>query len=572
MTKMLSCAGGVCAVNGMPVINQGDARIAKSTYGKGITADCYDASICSLVLAALANRDLTALPTPSGRTKLFDQIPATEGIPKELNQLAWLENNAGTSQAFYFPEVLADFGPLFQTSPDPRVYIPDDDVVFTSDHGATFRDFVSPATTHITNEYVKQLMDNDFAVMLGFLWTTPTADAGGKVTFTLGGTHKLVVSGYRDGAYPLRVNDIFDANQQWTRLVPLSQSTRSFGAAGVTQDALDASALAPLPSRFYLEFENFTEPTRPVCVITQIDAVSLNWRPPQRTLNWHWGAGWTHLMPFDGGGQYYLLAYNSNTGDVHFDKFTAAGSQTVWSGKWGQGWTSFAPFTWKNEPHLIAYNRNTGVVHFDHVRPDLKGSYTVWSGVWAKGFTHLSPFVIGGEPHFIAYNSDSGLVHFDRIGSDLHGSFTRFEYTWAAGWSTFMPFILEGEPHFIAYNMSNGTVHFDRIGRQGQLGGAKAGNDLFLDIRWKATWGAGWTHFVSLVWDGLPHFFAYNSQSGDIHFDRVGKDADGYTPLWTGTTSKGFTSAAPFVLDQKPYIVLYNQASGEVAYLSAIGL
>lgn len=139
MTKLLSCDNsGQCTVNGMPVINQDDPRIAQSTYGLKQIADCYDASVCSLVLAALATRDPTM--TPMGRTLEFDRIPATNGIPKELNQLAWQEHTSGSAHAFYFSEVLADFGPLYQSSPNPRQYNGAATVLYTSDHGAVFRD------------------------------------------------------------------------------------------------------------------------------------------------------------------------------------------------------------------------------------------------------------------------------------------------------------------------------------------------------------------------------------------------------------------------------------------------
>lgn len=324
-------------------------------------------------------------------------------------------------------------------------------------------------TTHITNEYIKASLDNDLAVMFGFRWTSPKANRDGSVTLEISGFHKVVVSGYRTGPYPLRINDIFDDRQQWVRLIRFKDSTRPFDSAGGTGKATTPESMSQLNSSFYLEFEGHTAPNDDVCVVTQIDAISLNWRPPQRSLTWHWGTGWTHFAPFTVAGASHFLAYNTATGDIHLDKFIPDGSQGIWSGKLAIGWTTLMPFTHQQTPHFVAYNSHTGAVQFYRTSANLQGLDSVWAGLWGKGFTHFHPFEIDSVAHFIAYNANSGLVHFDRINASLMGSSTRFEANWATGWSAFMPFVLEERPHFVAYNTSSGEVHLDRISQQGGL-------------------------------------------------------------------------------------------------------
>ena len=328
MPKLLSPeSNGVCLVNAMPIISEGDPRVADSIFWTNVPPipvpppagvdsiptwktfiqgfSCYDASICSIAIAVLASRNYPG--APGGRTKVFESIPATDAlpapatlpaIPKELNQLAWQMNTAGTSQAFYYPEILADFGPVFQPNPpeDPFVYAGGSNLVFTSNFGAAFCDVTTLTTAHITDEYVIALLQNDFGVQIGFLWTVPTPSPTDTnvVTLVPGETHRLVVSGIRNGEYPLQVNDIFNGLQQWTRLVPIAQSSRSFGTGGVGSEAI--TNLAQLPSGFISNLRTAWRQQRPRSVgKDQIDAFSLSIGSASQTVfEATWGE-WTHL-------------------------------------------------------------------------------------------------------------------------------------------------------------------------------------------------------------------------------------------------------------------------------------
>ncbi len=207
--------------------------------------------------AVIADANNKITPRSGSRTLTWENITASRGIPVEINRFAYQLIFGGTPNALYYPEFLADLGPLYQLSTteiDPYNYgkLPAS-VVFTSNHGVSFRDFVTSNTTHITNQYVIALMNKDFGVMVGFIWTTPSA-TGDVVTLTLGETHKLVFSGYRAGTYPLRVNNTFDKGQQWVRLLPFDQATRPLGAIGLGPANIDPVSLAAV---FEVGFGNF---------------------------------------------------------------------------------------------------------------------------------------------------------------------------------------------------------------------------------------------------------------------------------------------------------------------------
>jgi len=186
----LSVSSSEYQIRSMPVLSQFDPLLQYSPYwplanGKpppgqppkffvGNNADCYNTSIVSLIIAALANREQTRLPKPSGRTATFDQIPPSPPvswnppanettppatIPKEINQLAYyLKTLKETNNYLYYPGVLTDFGPVYQ---NPRLYNGSNNLVFTSNYGATFRDWLTRDTTHVTNEYVIDFADEE---------------------------------------------------------------------------------------------------------------------------------------------------------------------------------------------------------------------------------------------------------------------------------------------------------------------------------------------------------------------------------------------------------------------------
>ncbi len=414
-------------------------------------------------------------------------------------------------------------------------------------------------------------MECGFVVMIAYERLVPSA------TFadSLGGwhvkferkqhiQHKVVFSGFQPGPFPLLINDVGSGSRHKVRLVT-GLVGRGFGHQSATGSAIKKAEFPPWPDgkwtfqgskQIYLAYENDNSPTEVVRFIQHIDALSLDWRRPHTVWNGRWGTGWSHFMPFVHNGDPHFIAYNKDTGEVHFDRVSPSlqGSQTLWSARWAAGWTHFVPFVLNARPHFFAYNQNDGTIHFDRFRSDLQGPEIVWAGRWGRGWSNFMPFVHNGEPHFIAYNEQTGEVHFDRVSPSLKGSQTMWSARWGSGWSDFVPFSLGGRQHFIAYNKATGELHFDRVWPN--LHGS--------ETLWSEQWAKGWS-LKEVSSRGVPHFVAYNADTGAMHLHRVRAGGRGYAGLYERTTMRGFSTILPFRLGVNSYQLYYERSSGIVS-------
>ncbi|HNP66177.1 MAG TPA: hypothetical protein PKH39_19780, partial [Woeseiaceae bacterium] len=119
-----------------------------------------------------------------------------------------------------------------------------------------------------------------------------------------------------------------------------------------------------------------------------------------------------------------------------------------------------------------------------------------------------------------------------------------------------MPFTINNQPHFIAYSTSTGAVHFSRIHDDGEG----------FDILWTSTWGKGWSQLMPFSLNNQPHFIAYNTSTGAVHFDRIHADGEGFDILWTSTWGKGWSQLMPFSLNNQPHFIAYNTSTGAVHF------
>jgi hypothetical protein len=187
---------------------------------------------------------------------------------------------------------------------------------------------------------------------------------------------------------------------------------------------------------------------------------------------------------------------------------------------------------------------------------------TMWTGTLAKDWSQLMPFVLDGKTHFIAHNSTTGKVNFNCFHqppdgmSEITGYDILIKSTWGKGWSQLMPFTLNKKPHFIAYNSTTGAVHFDRINDDGKG----------IVILKKSTWGKGWTQLMPFTLNNKPHFIAYNSTTGAVQFDRINDDGKGVNILKESIWGKGWTQLMPFTLNKKPHFIAYNSTTGAVHF------
>jgi hypothetical protein len=293
---------------------------------------------------------------------------------------------------------------------------------------------------------------------------------------------------------------------------------------------------------------------------------------PYKTLmEGKWSPGWTHIMPFQVGGlgnsDPHFIVYNSATGEVHFDRFynTGTGFNILYKSKWGKGWSHLMPFTVGSQPHFIAYNNTTGEVHFDRIHNDGKGFDILYQSKWGKGWSHLIPFTLDQQPRFIAYNSTTGEVHFDRIHNDGKGFDILQKGKWSDGWTHLKPFTMGDQPfnekiwpHLTAYNTTTGQVHFDRI-RPGGQG---------IDILYDDIWGKGWSHLMHFWLPAqdkytqkrieLWFFIAYNNKSGEVHFDQIDRGGTGFKIKHKSIWGKGWSHLVPLYYESSKDLLTFG--------------
>ena len=90
-----------------------------------------------------------------------------------------------------------------------------------------------------------------------------------------------------------------------------------------------------------------------------------------------------------------------------------------------------------------------------------------------------------------------------------------------------------------------------------------------MDEIWSHTWAKGWS-LTAVPARGLPHFVAYNSATGDLHFNRIRPTGRGADILSTGKISTGFTHMMGARVGNETRILLYSWASGKRVMLRAI--
>ena len=577
MPAILSCnVQGVCTVKGMPLISQSDERLKLSAFmpaGK-VTADCYDASICTVANAALANRDKTRLGNPSRRTLEFDSMQASTvqgtSIPREINQLAWQCKPAGTDKAFYFTEVLLDF----DETAVPPPYSGASRVLKTSPDGVTFREWMTPATTFLTNDYVRDLLEHDFIPMLGFHWVNPIATKrwdGWSVRLQAQSTHKVVVSGFRPGAFPLRINDVGTGTVMWARIVS-GLGEHPLGHVDAKGSAVTELDWGGLPSRLLLEYEGENDPAV-VKVIGQIDALSLDWTAPAQAFQVTWGKGWTHLVPFTTGNvpaAPAFIAYNAATGGIHLDRPIPTGSQSLLSATIAKGYTQLAVYSFEGHAHLLAHDGVSGKTGFYAIADDLGGSNLAVQKEYQWGanvFTQIVPFSLNGLPHVAVYGAATGELHLDNLTAKEFG--IRAILAWRKNLSSIISFYLNGAPHLLGVNAADGTVAIARLSGSGAIAGKGETDNLFMDEIWSHTWAKGWS-LAAVPAQGLPHFVAYNSVTGDLHFNRIRPHGRGADILSIGKIAPGFTSLMGTRVGNETRVLLYSTGSGSMVMLRAI--
>jgi hypothetical protein len=226
----INCPSGTnnaCTVRNMPLLHQASNLIDVDIPQAYKDVGCYDTSITSVIHAELGNRVSSQALT--GRTSVFNAIaagnngaspPLTTTRPYE--KLSQFYRWVVAGKPLHFPEVLASFAGTKRSSPsncNPNVYGSCGWLTNVGDDfaGVAHRDFLclgncsasQPNIDYLSNDYFKSRMNNGEAMVLGYVRYRASVDSNRNLTFVpTDGMHKVAVSGYQPGTYPLLINDV----------------------------------------------------------------------------------------------------------------------------------------------------------------------------------------------------------------------------------------------------------------------------------------------------------------------------------------------------------------------------
>jgi hypothetical protein len=264
---------------------------------------CYDTSIVSVIIAALANR-VSDLAVLSNRTQEFDEVkPIQIGnnppISRALSQLVWqyeraFEGQAGFSvngkavQPLYLHEVAADVGGGITQSCDPYVYGTCDAVGgdVTGENGRTeaFRKWVfgtgfplsnDQIITWMKNQYVQLIAYNRYEVVKSFDSTTGRLSIDFK---NIGSLHKVPFSGFQLARYPLRINDVGNGQQYRVRLSTCLSEMQFDPPSGVNTSSIKSVKFNPnFVGKAFLIYEgDDSKPATSVFFVEHIDGLRID--------------------------------------------------------------------------------------------------------------------------------------------------------------------------------------------------------------------------------------------------------------------------------------------------------
>jgi hypothetical protein len=595
-------------INGISLVCQTDPDLAFSpnlpadvTLVNG-DGDCYETSVELSATSAIDLRlPTTSVPKPGSRTATFmsilaapSKIDPTKQVSLDLNRLAWMQEWQGNRlappgpTAFYLSEVLADFEEPYQTtSGDPRKYVGSGDVLFTNKIGAVFRDIVTNTTTHVTNDYIRRLLDNGFAVIFAFQYVTFTATKDSTtqkytVNFALAVTHKVVFCGYgvdQTERFPLRIINVGTGHSDRARLVydladrPFDQDVAAQGSG------IGSFNFAPGLNRFYLDMSTHQQPNTQqfsVGFADHIDAISLRWQPPHLSWRGGWEKNLTHLVSWNLAGSTLLMTLDSQS-HARLHKVQARDVETIG----GQGLdadaaTCFVSFVKDGLPYAIAYHGREEMAEILHI--DDKTIKAVSKFRAEPGYTHFLPVTVAGTIHFVMYKADNGGLFIAKLRPDLSGldapAVLTEKIKLGPHMSDFVGYTIDGTPKFVAYDTKTGKADFCSLYTavpmpdQAKNPSQNPGLTPEAKILFEATMKPG-VRLVGLPYLGLPHLFCYWPDTGTIDFVRLAKDgtsSTGSASLWTTKTTGGFQKFFGFEIGTKAAACLYNPQSGEAQY------
>lgn len=288
-TGILECwTDKSCMVMNMPLLNQMDERVDQAVW-EARPFGCYDASIVSVIVAAMANRHPAFGKIPLGWRvgQFLDIKPGIGGngqpAPQEVKQLSYeygLAINRSkaaeaakakgqtpvfqypSEQPLYFHEVVWTLSNTINEKCNPKEYGNCSEV--TNKYGHGFRRFLT-ASDSLTNESVIARMRAGYVMMIAYARYRPVVkvEKGLKKVSFVGAAanngyspHKVVFIGFNEGEkYPLVINDVGNGQQYKVRLTT-DLSSRAFSERGNPSATFGKPLFTyPTPVKIYLEYE-----------------------------------------------------------------------------------------------------------------------------------------------------------------------------------------------------------------------------------------------------------------------------------------------------------------------------
>ena len=267
---------GTCKVRNMPLLNQMDPRIdadvkANSPWG------CYDTSIVTAAITALANRSTTNPLT--GRTKVFSELLPDGTAPKEVKQISWQYRRVPlpppirisipgaprptqSPQPFYLQELVATFGKINEGC---DAYLYGNCTNTTNSFGHAFRYWPGEiGWKEWTDEDIVQYLNSGYSIIVAYGRFDPKADAVNQ-NFVKSSQHKVIFSGYRKNSkYPLLINDVGNGAQYWVRL-----------STDLAERDYKKPAKVPYKSKVFIEYEGAGLPASQVYFLEHLDGIRL---------------------------------------------------------------------------------------------------------------------------------------------------------------------------------------------------------------------------------------------------------------------------------------------------------
>ena len=129
---------------------------------------------------------------------------------------------------------------------------------------------------------------------------------------------------------------------------------------------------------------------------------------------------------------------------------------------------------------------------------------------------------------------------------------------WANSWTHVVPYSTYplSEQHFLAYSASTGQVHFDRLGRDGQG----------FSILGQANWEPGLSHIGHLSVGLQQYLLKYSQQAGSVQIGRVRLSGEAADTVWQGSWAKGWSQVVPLGIGgpETDHLLVYNTVTGSV--------